>query len=217
MNFLVSAGPTREYLDSVRFISSASSGRMGFAVARTATARGHHVVLVSGPTALECPDGLETVAITSTVEMLAAIKARFEWADCLVMAAAPADYRPETRRHGKTSKTTGPLLLKLTPNPDILMELNRHRSHQVVIGFAMEATDVQANAREKMRRKRMDAVVANSPAAFAACRITATVLMRDGGIRTFDGVEKDFLALELVKLAEALRTGSTETSGGACP
>jgi len=216
MNFLVSAGPTREYLDSVRFISSASSGRMGFAVARAARTRGHQVVLVSGPTALELPAGLETVTVTSTVEMLAALKARFEWADCLVMAAAPADYRPETRRPGKISKGTGTLLLKLTPNPDILMELNRHRSHQVVIGFAMEAADVQANAREKMRRKRMDAVVANGPAAFAARTLTATVLLRDGGVLTFDGVEKDFLGLELVKLAEGLRTGSAETPGGAC-
>ena len=161
---LVTAGPTYEDLDPVRYLGNRSSGRMGFAVAAEAVARGARVVLVTGPSTLDPPAGAEVVAVRSADEMHAAVMARAADTDAVVMAAAVADYTPvggaET---GKIRKGEGELTLSLRRTPDILAELGRQRTGRrpVVVGFAAETTDAVAGARAKLDAKQVDLVVAN--------------------------------------------------------
>lgn len=159
---LVTAGPTREEIDPVRFISNHSSGKMGYAIARAARLRGARVVLVSGPSALTPPPGVETVAVTTAEEMKAAVLARFEEATIVVKAAAVADYRPVTREGHKVKKDNRDALsLALEKNPDILAELGRRKKAQFLVGFAAETRDLLANARKKLKAKNLDLIVAN--------------------------------------------------------
>jgi phosphopantothenoylcysteine decarboxylase/phosphopantothenate--cysteine ligase len=162
---LVTAGPTCEDLDPVRFLSNRSSGRMGFAVAAEAARRGARVVLVAGPTSLEPPRGVELVRVRSAVEMHAAVLARAEEADAVVMAAAVADYRPAGGAKGqKIAKDRETLTLTLTRNPDILADLGRWRGGRrrpVLVGFAAETGEAVPRAREKLRAKGADLLVAN--------------------------------------------------------
>ena len=161
MRFLVSAGPTREALDPVRFLSNRSSGRMGYAIAEVAAKAGYDVVLVSGPVGLECPAGVRRISVVSALEMLAALEAEFTQCDVLVMAAAVADWRPESVATGKLKKSTMSQSIKLVANPDILLHLKKLKTKQLVVGFAAETENVEENALEKLQRKGMDLMVAN--------------------------------------------------------
>jgi phosphopantothenoylcysteine decarboxylase/phosphopantothenate--cysteine ligase len=149
----------------VRYIGNRSSGRMGYAVAAEAARRGARVVLVSGPTHLDPPPGIEVVQVRSAAEMSAAMQQQTNGADIVVMAAAVADYAPaDGPAHGKIEKTDGPMELRLTRTPDILADLGRLRgaaSRPVLIGFAAESGDPVARGREKRDRKRVDFIVAN--------------------------------------------------------
>jgi phosphopantothenoylcysteine decarboxylase/phosphopantothenate--cysteine ligase len=159
---LVTAGPTREPLDPVRYLTNRSSGRMGYAVARAARDRGARVVLVSGPTVLPAPDGVELIPVVTAAEMAAAVKRYFPESDVLVMAAAVADYRPATVAQEKMKKGVGRLTLELVPNEDILSYAGRtKRPGQVVVGFAAETGDPRTHALEKARRKGADLMVGN--------------------------------------------------------
>jgi phosphopantothenoylcysteine decarboxylase / phosphopantothenate---cysteine ligase len=160
---LVTAGPTHEDLDPVRFLGNRSSGRMGYALARRAAARGARVVLVSGPSPLPDPPGVETVRVRSALDMHAAVMARRNATDCIVMAAAVADYRPAQAAPGKIKKGDGSLHLELVRNPDILAELGASRGAgpRVLVGFAVETGDLLAYARDKRARKNCDLMVAN--------------------------------------------------------
>ena len=162
---LVTAGGTRESLDPVRFIGNRSTGKMGYALATAARDRGGQVVLVSGPTWLECPRGVERVMVESAQEMYEAV---MQWApqcDALVMSAAVADYRPKVRQEQKIKKTAGELVLELERTPDILGEVTRRRAEwgapAVLVGFAAETQQVEEYAREKLLRKGLDLIVAN--------------------------------------------------------
>jgi len=159
---LVSAGPTVEDVDPVRFLSNRSTGRMGYAIAERALARGARVVLVSGPVSLAPPQGAELVSVRSALEMRDAIVARQSEVDAIVMTAAVADYRPKTQ-HGHKLKKTDVLTLELVKNPDILAELGAGRTgpRPVLVGFALETQDVLRYARDKLVKKRVDLVVAN--------------------------------------------------------
>ncbi len=171
MRFLITAGGTREYIDPVRFISNASSGRMGYALATAALKAGHDVTLVSAPTALRPPAGAKLIAVESAREMFAAVKEHFARCDCLIMAAAVADFTPAKPSKTKIKKEAGGPrpTLQLKPTPDILRWAGRHkRASQVVGGFALEDRDLRANAEHKMRDKRLDMIVANTPAAINA-------------------------------------------------
>jgi phosphopantothenoylcysteine decarboxylase/phosphopantothenate--cysteine ligase len=164
---LVTAGPTYEDLDPVRYLGNRSSGRMGFALAEEASARGAHVILVAGPTALEPPPVAETLRVRSAAEMHVAVLSRAFDCDVVIMAAAVADYAPDAVEREKRAKTTGPLTLTLTPTPDILADLGAQRAARtftrpVLVGFAAETTEVVARAREKQRRKHVDLIVANN-------------------------------------------------------
>ena len=162
---LVTAGPTYEDIDPVRYVGNRSSGRMGYALAAEAARRGATVVLVSGPTDLPAPPGVETVRVRRAVEMREAVLAKASTADAIIMAAAVADYAPEPLAQ-KMTKSEGPLTLTLHRTPDILAELGKLRAEgrlaaSVLVGFSAETRDVVERAREKRRRKQVDLVVAN--------------------------------------------------------
>lgn len=159
---LVTAGPTREMVDPVRFLSNRSSGKMGYAIAEAAARRGARVTLVSGPVTLEKPCGVETVSITSTLDLYREVTERAKSADLVIQAAAPADFRPLEMAQHKIKKTGEGMMLQLTPNPDIAAQLGRDKhAGQVLVAFAAETDDLIANARKKLDKKNADMVVAN--------------------------------------------------------
>jgi phosphopantothenoylcysteine decarboxylase / phosphopantothenate---cysteine ligase len=196
---VVSAGGTREELDPVRFLGNWSSGRQGYAIARVAAARGAEVTLVSANVALPDPAGARVVRVTSASQMRDAMLAAAPAADAVVMAAAVADYRPESRHAVKIKKTGGPEPVKLVENPDILRELsaNRARPGQVVAGFAAETNDVLAGGREKLARKGCDLLVVNRVGdglAFGTRDNAAVVLGADGTVTDVPLGPKEVLA-----------------------
>lgn len=204
LRFLITTGPTREYLDAVRFVSNPSSGRMGFATARAAVAAGHAATVIAGPTHLPPPEGAEAVHVVSTQDMLEACMARLDGSDVLVAAAAPCDFRPAERFSGKLKKGAASLALNLEPTPDILLEASRSKGNRVLIGFALEAQDPRVNALGKLRRKNLDAIVLNDPSAFGADKSSATIFRADGTEETLEGVSKEELGKRLVRLAEEI-------------
>jgi phosphopantothenoylcysteine decarboxylase/phosphopantothenate--cysteine ligase len=203
LSFLITAGPTREAIDPVRFISNPSSGRMGYALVEAAAAAGHTVRLVAGPTCLEPPPADEVVRVTSAQQMRDAVLARLDGTDVLVMAAAVADYRPKTVHAQKVKKTPGVLRLELEPTPDILTEcaaVKRGRTH---VGFAAETTGLVEHARGKLEAKALDLIVANDvteqDAGFDVETNRATLLWRDGRIEALPVMTKRELAQYLVE------------------
>lgn len=158
---LVTAGPTVEDIDAVRFLSNRSSGRMGFAVAEEAVRRGARVHLVAGPVSQPAPHGVELVRVRSAAEMATAALSLFPNVDVVVKAAAVADFRPVATLPGKLKKTGGPFLLELAPTEDILARMGREKTRQVLVGFAAEAGELTGYAAGKLREKRLDLVVAN--------------------------------------------------------
>jgi phosphopantothenoylcysteine decarboxylase/phosphopantothenate--cysteine ligase len=163
---LVTAGPTFEDIDPVRFVGNRSSGRMGFAIAEEATRRGADVILVAGPTVVDIPEVAHLVRVRSAADMHAAVMEHSDGADVVIMAAAVADYTPEVRANQKMAKQDGPLTLTLTRTRDILKDLGARRDasgqrHPVLVGFAAETSDVVRKARDKRARKHVDLIVAN--------------------------------------------------------
>lgn len=159
---LLTAGPTREHLDPVRFLSNGSSGKMGYALAAAAAARGWQVDLVSGPVALPEPPGVRVRRVVSAADMFAACEPLFAACDVFIAVAAVADYRPKEISAQKQKKQGGPVTLELVPTIDILKTLSaRKRPGQTVVGFAAETNDVEAYARRKLAEKRLDWIVAN--------------------------------------------------------
>ena len=201
-SYLVTAGPTREFIDDVRYLSNLSSGRMGYAIARAASRAGHRVVLVSGPTALPPPEGVEVAGVVSAAEMRDAVLQSAPGCGIIVMAAAVADYRPAARISGKMKKGPDTLELRLVRTPDILAELGAAKAGRFLVGFALEADDALVNARAKMAAKNCDMMVLNSPAAMAAERSEIHVLTPGGGVLTLGPAPKDDLAVELVRIID---------------
>jgi phosphopantothenoylcysteine decarboxylase/phosphopantothenate--cysteine ligase len=165
---LVSAGPTQEPVDPVRYLSNRSSGTMGYALARVARRRGAEVTLVSGPTALVPPPGVHTVAVRSARDMARAVEEAFTRATVVIMTAAVADYRPRRELARKLKKTAAAMALELERNPDILAALARRKGRRLVVGFAAETHDVVTEARRKLTEKRCDLIVANDVTAAGA-------------------------------------------------
>ncbi len=163
---LVTAGPTREPLDDVRFLSNPSTGRMGHLLAREAARLGARVVLVRGPGTLPVPAGVRVVDVTTTRELLEAARAASEDADLVLFAAAPSDWRPRRRRKGKPPREGGAFTLDLVPTDDVAAALGRTKHGRVHVGFSLETKPGLARARAKMSKKRFDAIVWNTPASF---------------------------------------------------
>ena len=163
MTLLITAGPTREFIDPVRYISNRSSGKMGCAVAESGLRHGHKVILVAGPLSIAPPAGAEVINVVSALEMLAAVEANLERCDALVAAAAVADYRPEKYIPSKIKKIFGlqPSTLNLVQNPDILATIAPRKGGRVFVGFAAETENLLENAAEKLARKNLDMIVAN--------------------------------------------------------
>jgi len=184
MRILVTAGPTREALDPVRFLSNRSTGKMGFALAEQAAARGHEVTLVAGPVALETPPRVTRVDIVSALDLLAAVRANLPQADALIMAAAVADWRPKAFSAAKLKKRTMGATLELEPNPDILLTVQPLKEGRIFVGFAAETGDPLPEARRKLAAKGLDMIVANdvsrSDAGFAVDTNRVTLVPRAG-------------------------------------
>ena len=182
MKILISAGPTREYIDPVRFISNSSSGQMGYAIAAAALRRGHEVILVSGPVNIPAPEGAELVRVVSAADMAEAMKSRFPACDCCIMSAAVADYRPVRNFEQKMKKTPGNMFLELERTEDILKTLGSLKTPaQTLVGFAAESENLLENAEGKLRRKNLDWIIANKLSdGFAKSTNICTVLGRNG-------------------------------------
>ena len=212
MKFLVTAGPTREYLDPVRYLSNRSSGRMGYAIARVALARGHDVMLVSGPVSIEAPDGVEVVAVVSARDMLEAVSSRIASCDVLVMCAAVADWRPKAFSEIKLKKRGMSPVLELEPNPDILANVLPLKGNRTYIGFAAETNNVMEEARGKLLRKGLDMIVANDVtrpgAGFEVETNIVTLITADGGVEPLPLMSKIGVAERIVEWVEKLRVVS---------
>lgn len=208
MNVLLTAGPTREYFDTVRFISNGSTGKLGYAIAREFRQRGHAVTLVSGPTQLADPDGVDVIRVETAQEMLDACMARFDRMDLAVMTAAVCDYRPAERSSRKVAKGSGPVQIELVPNPDICAILGKaKRVDQRVIGFAMEDHDHRAHAEAKLRRKNCDGIVLNGVTNVAVDEGAVEFLAAGGAWSGPATGRKDVLAARVVDFAERLVSG----------
>jgi len=182
---VITAGPTREYIDPVRFLSNESSGRMGFALAQEAAAAGHRVTLIAGPVNLPTPPGVQRVDVVSARDMLAALRVAFEDADALYMAAAVADFRPRRRLAGKWKKKEegrGEAVIELVENPDLLATVARRKGRRRVIGFALETGDGIRRALAKLARKNADFIVLNDASALNASRSSVVVLGPTGEV-----------------------------------
>jgi phosphopantothenoylcysteine decarboxylase/phosphopantothenate--cysteine ligase len=179
---LLTAGPTREQIDPVRYITNRSSGRMGYALAEAALRRGARVVLVSGPVSIQPPGGAELVAVETAEQMRQAVLQRLDQATVVIATAAVSDYRPKNQARQKI-KRSGPMALDLEPTADILGEVARHRQNQLVVGFAAETENALENARKKLASKSLDAIVVNDVSrpgiGFDSERNAVTIIMQD--------------------------------------
>lgn len=205
MRFLITAGGTREYIDPIRFISNASSGKMGYALSRAALKAGHEVTLITAPTALQPPTGAEIVRVESAAQMFAAVKEHFGRCDCLIMAAAVADYTPSRPSKTKLKKQAAKLTLDLKPTPDILKWAGRQKKHgQMLAGFALEDKDLRANAERKMREKRLDMIIANTPGAIGADTSTLHIKTIDSDWVEISNASKAVSAGRIIRMIERL-------------
>lgn len=199
MRILLTAGPTREYLDDVRYLSNASSGRMGYALAQSGLDAGHEVVLVTGPVDLKPPPGCDVRQVMTTADMRDACLDAFPECDGVIAAAAVCDYQPRQRASGKMTKTGGPISIELIETDDVLAQLGQLRKHHWIVGFALEAENARENALQKLRAKNCDVVVLNSPQAIGAATNEVQLLGPNGDTLAEWSGEKSAIAADLIK------------------
>lgn len=213
MRILITAGGTREYIDPVRFISNASSGKMGYALARAALKAGHKVTLVSAPTSQKPPVGAKLVNVETAAQMFEAVKKHFSRCDCLIMAAAVSDYTPAHKAGAKIKKSGKSITIKLKPTADILewagkqKRLNCQRVKEkpkIIVGFALEDKAVRVRAEKKLKDKNLDMIVANTPAAIGADKSNALIKTRDSSWLEIRNATKFATANKIIRLAEKL-------------
>jgi phosphopantothenoylcysteine decarboxylase / phosphopantothenate---cysteine ligase len=207
LNVVVTAGPTIEDLDPIRFISNRSSGKMGYALAEAAFQKGAQVFLVSGPTNLQPPAGVNPIMIRSAAQMKDAVLALYKEADIVVMAAAVADYRPAGYSKRKIKKGSSDAAIKLEPTEDILALLGRDKGQQVLVGFAAETNDLLENARDKLVRKNLDLIVANdvSDGVFGEDKATVHILRPSAEDVSLCGETKRTIADRILEITVAVR------------
>jgi phosphopantothenoylcysteine decarboxylase/phosphopantothenate--cysteine ligase len=208
MKILVTAGPTREPLDPVRFLSNRSSGKMGYAIAEAANAAGHEVRLISGPVALDRPKDVSVYPVVTAAEMLNAILDGFPWCDVLVMCAAVADWRPRVMASEKLKKREMSAVLELERTEDILERVSALKQEQVVVGFAAETENLEKEAQRKLTSKKLDMIVANdvsrADAGFEA-DTNAVMLITPSGVETLPLMSKREVADRIIEAIEAVR------------
>ena len=208
MRILITAGGTREYIDSVRFISNASSGKMGVALARCALGRKHHVTLLTASVSLALPAAAQRHQVGSAHDMYEAVKALFPQCDCLIMCAAVSDYTVRKRAQTKLKKTKEALTLKLEPTVDILQWASnnkgmRGKQQKFVCGFALEDENLHENAEKKMAEKHLDMIIANSSAAIGADTSAISVKVPSLAWRDYPAATKTINARRIVRVIEA--------------
>ncbi len=201
VRLLVTAGPTREEIDPVRYLSNHSSGKMGYAIARSAATRGAEVTLISGPVALNEPAGVTTLQVGSALEMQLAVDERYAESDVVIKAAAVADYRPLQKAQQKIKKSSAEFCLQLKRNPDLLAELGKRKKKQILIGFAAETENLLENATAKMQKKNLDMIVANDVTAEGAGFGSETNLVN---LLFADGRQEALPLLSKAEVAERL-------------
>lgn len=205
LHFLITSGGTREYIDPVRFISNASSGRTGFALARAAIKAGHKVTLVTATTTQQQPNGTKTIKVETAAEMFEAVKKHFNKSDCLIMAAAVADYTVAKPSNTKLKKTNKSLTLKLKHTADILKWAGKHKSGaQVVVGFALEDKAIRARAEKKLKDKNLDMIIANSPAAIGSDKTTVQIKTPHTKWLRLPRTSKEAVARKIIALIESI-------------
>jgi phosphopantothenoylcysteine decarboxylase/phosphopantothenate--cysteine ligase len=193
MRILITAGPTREYLDDVRYLSNASSGRMGYALADVCRLAGHEVVLVSGPVSLTPPDGCDVYQIETTQQLLDVCRAEWPQCDGVIATAAVCDYRPVERFSGKLVKTGASLKLELVETADVLADLGQTKGNRWIVGFALESSEyAHVNALKKLKEKNCDAIVLNRPTAIGSESNEIEVINSTGDrVANFAGTKVD--------------------------
>ena len=201
---IITAGPTREFIDPFRFISNPSSGKMGYALARAAIGQGQEVILISGPVELPPIAGAVLVPVISALEMREAVNSHFPSADAVIMAAAVADYRPEDNSRHKLKKGSADISLKLVRNPDILEELGQKKGDTILIGFSAETENIIDNALKKLKSKNLDLIISNDISApgsgFSGDTNQVIVFDRRGMADQWPMMSKDDLADRIIKL-----------------
>ncbi len=207
-NVLVTAGPTRERLDSVRFISNFSTGHMGYELAKASLDKGYNVTLISGPTALKRPKGVRFISVEDASQMERAVKANIKRADCLFMASAVCDWRPKWRFNGKMKKTgKNKMTVRLIPNPDILRSVGRTKGDKLIAGFALESSDAVKKAKAKLKDKNLDLIVANSVAKktpFGPGNTDVTIIDKHGRQERVANASKKKIARKILSSAERI-------------
>ena len=202
MTFLITAGPTREAIDPVRYISNRSSGKMGYAIAETALDAGHDVILISGPVNLAPPRNAKFISVSTSDEMFDAVDQYADSSDVSVLCAAVADYKPAQVSAVKIKKSTSQLSLELIPTRDILDSLGQRQNRKfLLVGFAAETDHLEANATRKLREKNCDMIVANDARiGMETDENELLILFCDGETKKISRAPKTFLARELVKI-----------------
>lgn len=209
-HILITSGPTRQYLDPVRYLTNASSGRMGAALANAALALDHEVTIVSGPVEVDYPSAANVIPVVSTEEMLAAAREAFDIADGLIGAAAPCDYRPVRVQDSKIAKTGEPLQLHLIETDDVVATLGAEKGNRWVVGFALETEDHRLRALAKLERKHCDLMVSNGVEAMNSEDNTVEILEPSGEVLASSSgsktaVARDILATIQQRLIESAR------------
>lgn len=210
-NILITSGPTRQYLDPVRYLTNASSGRMGAALAAAALDRGYGVTVVSGPVNVDYPSAARVVPVDTTDDMLAAVLDLFPSHQGLIGAAAPCDYKPVRVKTEKIAKDGRPLLLELVETPDVVAAAaHSKRPDQWVVGFALETEDQRFRALVKMQRKCCDLIVSNGPAAINALTNEVEIIARDGTTLATVRGTKSQVAEAIIRTTEPLMQSAAE-------
>jgi len=203
MKILITAGPTREHLDPVRFISNSSTGTMGYLIAQEGKKRGYKIILITGPTHLKPPDGIKVVKVTSAEEMKEAVLKYFPECNALIMAAAVSDWKPQMKFSEKL-KRKKEWDLKLIPNPDILKEVSKiKKENQIVIGFALETEKIEENALKKLKEKKLDLIIGNTTEFFGEGKPSEVVFIsKDGKIKEYKRINKEKVAEKIIQWIE---------------
>jgi phosphopantothenoylcysteine synthetase/decarboxylase len=204
MRFLITSGGTREYIDPVRFISNASSGMMGCALARAALAAGHRVTVITAPTSIKPPQKAHVVNVVSAKDMYEAVRREFASCDCLIMAAAVSDYTPTRKSATKIKKGAPTLTLQLKRTVDILPWASSRKKHRIVVGFALEDKHLRRRAEMKLTDKNLDMIIANSPSAIGAAESSVLVKTPDHDWIALENTGKTAIARRIIRIVEQL-------------
>ncbi|MDO8734659.1 MAG: phosphopantothenoylcysteine decarboxylase [Elusimicrobiota bacterium] len=195
---LITAGPTKEYIDPVRFISNDSSGKMGYLLAEESKKKGAKVILISGPTNLNPPKNVKVINVVSAEQMFGYVKKYFGKCDVFISCAAVGDYRIKKFSKNKIKKTGNSINLKLIPNPDILFEISKTKGSRILVGFALESESLIKNAKRKLKEKKLDIIIANKVDSMNSDKMTGAIISKNK-IEKFKNIPKKLLAEKITK------------------